>query len=226
MKNIIYTLILAFVIFIGAGILLNYYSAPDNTLVIAFFGILATFVVIGNYSQVYNLTQSTNEKIRAFENKINNLNDQTVSELKPKSLKNEILYIKQTIFDKRGISQLSNLQTRLSNLERKNLQTQQRALLYLPLNDILYLEIGEQKTLIRDILLHSNKRLERNIKTQEARRSVKAYVRWSQEEGIIVENKAGQRIENVTHVASKPFDKNKLETIIYNLLNISKCSVI
>ena len=151
-----YTLILAFVVIVGVGVITNYYEVTDNTLVISFFGILATFVVIGNYSQVHNLTENTNKNIENLEKKLSEIRDKTLSEIDSYSLKNELKRMSDSLFDKTGKSQLSNIQTRLGLLERTTTQSNQNILLYMQLRDILYLEIGEQKTLIKDIILDLN----------------------------------------------------------------------
>ena len=221
-----YTLILAFVVIVGVGVITNYYEVTDNTLVISFFGILATFVVIGNYSQVHNLTENTNKNIENLEKKLSEIRDKTLSEIDSYSLKNELKRMSDSLFDKTGKSQLSNIQTRLGLLERTTTQSNQNILLYMQLRDILYLEIGEQKTLIKDIILDLNTPKKRKVRQKGHQEIVEAYVSWSPEKGIIFKDMDGNPINDIVSVASKPFDKTKVDKIIRNLLNIVNSSKI
>ena len=55
---------------------------------------------------------------------------------------------------------------------------------------------------------------------------VEAYVSWSPEKGIIFKDIDGNPINDIVSVASKPFDKTKVDKIIRNLLNIVNSSKI
>lgn len=226
MKNILYTLLFAFVIFFGAGVVANFFTMSDDSLVITFVGILATFVVIGNYSQVHNLTENTNKNIDKLEKRLSKINDETLGERNPQSLKNKLQYISDTLIDKNGKSQVSNIQTRLGNLERAATHPQQNILLYMQLRDILYLEIGEHKKLVKDIILNPNAQQKRNIKRKKNNETIEAYLFWSNEKGIQCKDADGNPIDDVISVASKPFDKIKIDKILRNLLIVNSSSMI
>lgn len=226
MKNILYTLLFAFVIFFGAGVVANFFTMSDDSLVITFVGILATFVVIGNYSQVHNLTENTNKNIDKLEKRLSKINDETLGERNPQSLKNKLQYLSDTLIDKNGKSQVSNIQTRLGNLERAATHPQQNLLLYMQLRDILYLEIGEHKKLVKDIILNPNAQQKRNIKRKKNNETIEAYLFWSNEKGIQCKDADGNPIDDVISVASKPFDKIKIDKILRNLLIVNSSSMI
>lgn len=226
MKNILYTLLFAFVIFFGAGVVANFFTMSDDSLVITFVGILATFVVIGNYSQVHNLTENTNKNIDKLEKRLSKINDETLGERNPQSLKNKLQSLSDTLIDKNGKSQVSNIQTRLGNLERAATHPQQNLLLYMQLRDILYLEIGEHKKLVKDIILNPNAQQKRNIKRKKNDETIEAYLFWSKEKGIQCKDADGNPIDDVISVASKPFDKIKIDKILRNLLIVNSSSMI
>lgn len=226
MKNILYTLLFAFVIFFGAGVVANFFTMSDDSLVITFVGILATFVVIGNYSQVHNLTENTNKNIDKLEKRLSKINDETLGERNPQSLKNKLQSLSDTLIDKNGKSQVSNIQTRLGNLERAATHPQQNLLLYMQLRDILYLEIGEHKKLVKDIILNPNAQQKRNIKRKKNDETIEAYLFWSNEKGIQCKDADGNPIDDVISVASKPFDKIKIDKILRNLLIVNSSSMI
>lgn len=226
MKNILYTLLFAFVIFVGVGVVTKFYTMSDDSLVITFLGVLATFVVIGNYSQVHNLTENTNKNIDKLETKLLEVQDKTIGETDPHSLINEQKKLFDSLFDKNGKSQVSNIQTRLGKLEKITNQPQQNLLLYTHMRDILYLEIGEQKKLVKDIVLNPNAHLKRNIKRKDNNDTIEAYLFWSNEKGIQCMDTEGNLIDDVIYVASKPFDKIRIDKILRNLLNLSNSSLI
>ena len=226
MKNILYTLLFAFVIFFGAGVVANFFTMSDDSLVITFVGILATFVVIGNYSQVHNLTENTNKNIDKLEKRLSKISDETLGERNPQSLKNKFQSLSDTLIDKNGKSQVSNIQTRLGNLERAATHPQQNLLLYMQLRDILYLEIGEHKKLVKDIILNPNAQQKRNIKRKKNNETIEAYLFWSNEKGIQCKDADGNPIDDVISVASKPFDKIKIDKILRNLLIVNSSSMI
>lgn len=226
MKNILYTLLFAFVIFVGVGVVTKFYTMSDDSLVITFLGVLATFVVIGNYSQVHNLTENMNKNIDRLETKLLEVQDKTISETDPNSLINKVNKHSDSLFDKVGKSQVSNIQTRLGKLEKIATQPQQNLFLYTHMRDILYLEIGEQKKLVKDIVLNPHAHLKRNIKRKDNNDTIEAYLFWSNENGIQCVDTDENLIDDVISVASKPFDKIKIDRILRNLLNISNTSMI
>ena len=226
MKNVLYALLFPFVIFFGVGVVTKYFTMSNDSLVITFLGTLATFVVIGNYSQVHNLTENTNKNIDKFEKKLSEINNKVLDTTNPHSLKSEFKKYTCALFDKNGKSQVSNIQTRLGKLERAVSHQQQNIFLYMQLRDMLYLEIGEQKALVKDFLLEPNTRKKRNVKRNGDKDTIEAYLFWSNDKGILCEDVDGNLIDDIICVASKPFDKIKLDKILRNLLNINNSSML
>jgi hypothetical protein len=94
------------------------------------------------------------------------------------------------------------------------------------LRDILYLEIGEHKKLVKDIILNPNAQQKRNIKRKKNNETIEAYLFWSNEKGIQCKDADGNPIDDVISVASKPFDKIKIDKILRNLLIVNSSSMI
>ncbi|NLE03667.1 MAG: hypothetical protein GX638_02545 [Crenarchaeota archaeon] len=59
-------------ILLGASLILNISHTVicNESLVITFVGILATFIVVGNYAQTTNLETKTSKKIEEFDNQL------------------------------------------------------------------------------------------------------------------------------------------------------------
>ena len=96
----------------------------DSSLVISFFGILATFVVIGNYSQVKDIKQDTHDEINKIKQEItdnfNNLYKKVLDEDNVQSIISQHKQILTDLYDERGNSKLIPLTNALQKHASEN----------------------------------------------------------------------------------------------------------
>lgn len=199
----------------------------DSTLVIAFFGILATFVVIGNYSQVKDIKQDTHEEIKEFKqditNKYNELYKQVLDDNNKQSILSQHKQILVDLYDERGNSKL----TPLTNSVRKQqsdsaqilnvlkLQNRKNEFLRLILSSLLHAETRNMSALIESVYQTGSYKCK--VKCGNQADSIDAIVQWSDEEGIIFVDNNQSRIVNVSRVSNKKFNKQEIDNVLRGL---------
>ena len=87
-------------------------SMPSSeSLIITFIGILATFVVVSNFSQVANIEEKADRKIKEIEKKVNVISERCLDESKNTSLASSIIQTKEMIDIIKGGDELKSLET-------------------------------------------------------------------------------------------------------------------
>lgn len=87
-------------------------SMPSSeSLIITFIGILATFVVVSNFSQVANIEEKADRKIKEIEKKVNVISERCLDESKNTSLASSIIQTKEMIDIIKGGDKLKSLET-------------------------------------------------------------------------------------------------------------------
>ncbi len=81
---------------------------PSESLIITFIGILATFVVVSNFSQVANIEQKTDKKIDDIANKVDTISSQCLDESDDKSLASSISQTKRDLNTIKGNNKLKS----------------------------------------------------------------------------------------------------------------------
>lgn len=87
-------------------------SMPSSeSLIITFIGILATFVVVSNFSQVANIEEKADRKIKEIEKKVNMISKQCLDKTDSTSLASSIIQTKEMIDIIKGSDELKSLET-------------------------------------------------------------------------------------------------------------------
>lgn len=97
----------------------------SESLIITFIGILATFVVVSNFSQVANIEQKTDKKIDDIANKVDTISKQCLDESDTTSLASSILETKrdlQTIKGNKEFKSQEELKAETKNEMREELK--------------------------------------------------------------------------------------------------------
>lgn len=226
-NEILFILFIVVMLFILTG------KIPINdgsTIVISFFGILATFVVIGNYSQVRDIKQETKEEINSLKNHIEDeidpIKKQVLDKDSPTSIVRQQELILSSLYDDRKKPILRILQNNLQIHDSKIVELVHFAKVQKTANNaskkmlsnLLYLEIGKQRVLVREMLINNQYKCNVQIEGQE--QSVEANATWDNEKGIVFSDNEGRNIENVVRVASKIFNKQEIDSIIRELKTV------
>lgn len=200
----------------------------DSSLVISFFGILATFVVIGNYSQVKDIKQDTHDEIKKIKQEItdnfNNLYKKVLDEDNVQSIISQHKQILTDLYDERGNSKLipltKMLQKQDSNnaylLKLANIQNKKNETLRLILSSLLHSETRNHISLIENIYERGTYKCK--VKCDKQSESIDAIAKWSDEEGIIfLVCTTLSRIDNVSYVSNKKINKLEIDNILRGL---------
>lgn len=216
-------------VFIIVAFIPNENAMGDN-LVISFIGILATFVVIGNYSQVSHIIDENKryqdeikkliekleddwkEKTNDTNNKIQDLkclvkNDDGTSKI------DEILKLKEK-FDFSAVEKqmMLNYQKNLENINRTE---------YIGLIEaMLYLIQGEQRVLISNVVnnIKDKKYIVKQKDNADVIRNVT--IMWNGRK-LLFRNAEGHFMENIEKVSNKNYDDEKVNNILSVLLKYS-----
>lgn len=81
----------------------------SESIVITFIGILATFVVVSNFSQVANIEQKTDNKIAEIEGEVNRISKLCLDEDESTSLISSVAQVQESISIIKGVEELKSL---------------------------------------------------------------------------------------------------------------------
>lgn len=200
-----------------------------ESIIISFVGILATFVVIGNYSQVSHVIDEN----RRYQDEIRKLIEKLENDWKEKAndTNNKIQELKCLVKNDDGTSKIDeilklnekfdfsavekrmmlNYQSNLVNINRREYTSLIEAM--------LYLIQGEQRVLISNII---NKKDKKYIVKQEGNADVikDVTVAWNGRR-LIFSNLEGRYLENIEKVSNKNYDEEKINNILSVLLKYS-----
>lgn len=201
-----------------------------ESIIISFVGILATFVVIGNYSQVSHVIDEN----RRYQDEIRKLIDKLEDDWKEKAndTNNKIQELKCLVKNDDGTSKIDeilklnekfdfsavekrmmlNYQSNLVNINRREYTSLIEAM--------LYLIQGEQRVLISNII--NNIKDKKYIVKQEGNADVikDVTVAWNGRR-LIFSNLEGRYLENIEKVSNKNYDEEKINNILSVLLKYS-----
>ena len=227
MKKILSEILLIIFTIIMLLILAGKLPINDNgTFVISFFGILATFVVIGNYSQVRDIKQDINENIRNFKKeiteKVDNVFKKTIDESDKTSIISQHQQMLSSLYDERGKSKITSLINSIQKLETHNayllkqakLQNIKNENLSIVLSSLLNSEIRNHIYLIENLCKHG--RYDCKLKCEGQDNSIDGEVVWNDDEGITFFCN-NQRIYDVIRISNKAFNKPALDAAVRGL---------
>ena len=228
-KVVIHTLQIALAIFC-VGIILALIPdvhTSEDSLIITFIGILATFVVIGNYSQVSHIIDENKSYQDKTEQRIEALNDTHEEFVKDVTTKVSYLRIKvehvETLSKKIENLDFSNVEKQMVLNYQKNIEEINRNEYINMIDALIYLVQGEQRVLISNIIgkaedkKYSVKRREENVLIKNVTAS------WENEE-VVFRDENNEIIENVTKVSNKVYDAEKVNCILNILLKYKNIS--
>lgn len=200
----------------------------DSSLVISFFGILATFVVIGNYSQVKDIKQDTHDEINKIRQEItdnfNNLYKKVLDEDNVQSIISQHKQILTDLYDERGNSKLIPLTKMLQKHDYNNayllklvkMQNKRNEALRLILLSLLHSETRNHISLIENIYEVGSYKCK--VKCSKQSESIEAIAKWSDEEGMIFfVSTTLSRIDHVSYVSNKKINKQEIDNILRGL---------
>ena len=226
---VIHTLQIALAIFC-VGIILALIPdvhTSEDSLIITFIGILATFVVIGNYSQVSHIIDENKSYQDKTEQRIEALNDTHEEFVKDVTTKVSYLRIKvehvETLSKKIENLDFSNVEKQMVLNYQKNIEEINRNEYINMIDALIYLVQGEQRVLISNIIgkaedkKYSVKRREENVLIKNVTAS------WENEE-VVFRDENNEIIENVTKVSNKVYDAEKVNCILNILLKYKNIS--
>lgn len=222
-KVVIHTLQIALAIFC-VGIILALIPdvhTSEDSLIITFIGILATFVVIGNYSQVSHIIDENKSYQDKTEQRIEALNDTHEEFVKDVTTKVSYLRIKvervETLSKKIENLDFSNVEKQMVLNYQKNIEEINRNEYINMIDALIYLVQGEQRVLISNIIgkaedkKYSVKRREENVLIKNVTAS------WENEE-VVFRDENNKIIENVEKVSNKVYNPEKVNRILRILL--------
>lgn len=228
-KVVIHTLQIALAIFC-VGIILALIPdvhTSEDSLIITFIGILATFVVIGNYSQVSHIIDENKSYQDKTEQRIEALNDTHEEFVKDVTTKVSYLRIKvehvETLSKKIENLDFSNVEKQMVLNYQKNIEEINRNEYLNMIDALIYLVQGEQRVLISNIIgkaedkKYSVKRREENVLIKNVTAS------WEDGE-VVFRGEKNEIIENVTKVSNKVYDAEKVNCILNILLKYKNIS--
>lgn len=222
-KVVIHTLQIALAIFC-VGIILALIPdvhTSEDSLIITFIGILATFVVIGNYSQVSHIIDENKSYQDKTEQRIEALNDTHEEFVKDVTTKVSYLRIKvehvETLAKKIENLDFSNVEKQMVLNYQKNIEEINRNEYINMIDALIYLVQGEQRVLISNIIgkaedkKYSVKRREENVLIKNVTAS------WENEE-VVFRDENNEIIENVEKVSNKVYNPEHVNRILRILL--------
>lgn len=222
-KVVIHTLQIALAIFC-VGIILALIPdvhTSEDSLIITFIGILATFVVIGNYSQVSHIIDENKSYQDKTEQRIEALNDTHEEFVKVVTTKVSDLRIKvehvETLSKKIENLDFSNVEKQMVLNYQKNIEEINRNEHINMIDALIYLVQGEQRVLISNIIgkaedkKYSVKRREENVLIKNVTAS------WENEE-VVFRDENNEIIENVEKVSNKVYNPEQVNRILRILL--------
>lgn len=222
-KVVIHTLQIALAIFC-VGIILALIPdvhTSEDSLIITFIGILATFVVIGNYSQVSHIIDENKSYQDKTEQRIEALNDTHEEFVKDVTTKVSYLRIKvehvETLSKKIENLDFSNVEKQMVLNYQKNIEEINRNEYINMIDALIYLVQGEQRVLISNIIgkaedkKYSVKRREENVLIKNVTAS------WENEE-VVFRDENNEIIENVEKVSNKVYNPEQVNRILRILL--------
>jgi len=222
-KVVIHTLQIALAIFC-VGIILALIPdvhTSEDSLIITFIGILATFVVIGNYSQVTHIIDENKSYQDKTEQRIEALNDTHEEFVKVVTTKVSDLRIKvehvETLSKKIENLDFSTVEKQMVLNYQKNIEEINRNEYINMIDALIYLVQGEQRVLISNIIgkaedkKYSVKRREENVLIKNVTAS------WENEE-VVFRDENNEIIENVEKVSNKVYNPEQVNRILRILL--------
>ena len=193
----------------------------EDSLIITFIGILATFVVIGNYSQVSHIIDENKSYQDKTEQRIEALNDTHEEFVKDVTTKVSYLRIKvehvETLSKKIENLDFSNVEKQMVLNYQKNIEEINRNEYINMIDALIYLVQGEQRVLISNIIgkaedkKYSVKRREENVLIKNVTAS------WENEE-VVFRDENNEIIENVEKVSNKVYNPEQVNKILRILL--------
>ena len=203
-----YTLGIGLIV-ICVGLMFSKDSSSGDNLVIGFFGMLATFVVIGNFSQVSHIIRENKEAQEELGHKMETFKKNVEDRL------NEVL--KVTMYDS-GASKIEDLLNFKNTFNASIMEIKKQTLLDYQNNieditqkefaniieALVYLTNGTHRVLVCNIL-NSKQDAKYMVKRNKDENGIKVQATWENNK-LIFKDKDGKIIENVQVVSNKPFD--------------------
>lgn len=221
-------LVILCVFFIVA--LIPHVKENGENIVISFIGILATFVVIGNYSQVSHIIDENRRYQDAIRKQIEKLEDDWKEKMKDTN--NEIQELKCLVKNDDGTSKIDEIlklkeKFDFSSVEKRMMLNYQNSLEYINrleytslIEAMLYLIQGEQRVLVSNIIndIKDKKYHVKQVGHADIIRNVT--IVWNGSRLIFI-NAEGHFIENIEKVSNKNYDDEKVNNILSVLLKYS-----
>ena len=187
--------------------------SADN-LIIGFFGMLATFVVIGNYTQVSHVIDDNKTQQKKVEDQIAKFEE------KLESLQEKILFDNGNSKIEKILMFIDSLDTTLPELQKRMLIEYQKQADEITnatyadfIKAITYLANGDQRVLVSDILNRKNSKkytvTSRNSKTSIVDVSVEQI-----NEQLLFRDKSGNEIKDIIKVSNKPYKADEVIEIL------------
>lgn len=223
-KVVIHTLQIALAIFC-VGIILALIPdvhTSEDSLIITFIGILATFIVIGNYSQVSHIIDENKSYQDKTEQRIEALNDTHEEFVKDVTTKVSDLRIKvehvETLSKKIENLDFSNVEKQMVLNYQKNIEEINRNRFINIIDILVYLTQGEQRVLISNIF-NNTKNQKYSVKRRGGKNTLIKNVTasWENEE-VVFRDENNEIIENVEKVSNKVYNPEQVNRILRILL--------
>lgn len=229
--KVVLVILCILVLFVGITSLVKSGVEENITLVISFFGILATFVVISNYSQISETKSETNRKIIQHDIRISEkeelLKEQIEKQLKEseekvKETNEDFAKIRRFVTTPDGESLISLLSVQFSdfkkqsdsfNQEQVNYQTRQSEII----QTLMYLIIGEHRELLLAVL--QNQKYSCRVKHAGKSHSAEAY---KEGDNIVFSIKDKIQTMDVSHVNGNIYNKDVMTKFLKTIHSLQE----
>lgn len=233
--KVVLVLLCILVLVIGITSLVKSDVEENVTLVISFFGILATFVVVSNYSQISETKNETNRKIiqhdirisekekllkEQIEKQVNDSEEKVINSLKETN--EEFEEIKRFITTPNGESSISLLNIQFSEFKLQNESLRKEQFDYQKRQGeitevLMYLILGEHRELLLAVL--QNQKYSCRVKHAGKSHSAEAY---KEGDNIVFSIKDKIQTMDVSHVNGNIYTKDEMTKFIQTIHSLQK----
>lgn len=227
-KVVGYSILIGFAIICICLLFTNNVEIATDNVVISFLGILATFVVIGNYSQVSHLMTENRRHHDEVEKRLKNWETEMQNTIE--DFTQQINYVRGEIVYDNGNSKIQELLCFKTNIEKtfpdikKQLLVDYQATIEEVirsssaqlLSAMIYLIQGEQKDLVNNVINHRQES-RYTIQQQNVEEIKSGAIALWENDMLVFQDVQGNIIDNVSYVSGHPYDAEDVKSVLHTL---------
>jgi hypothetical protein len=212
----------------------------SESLVITFIGILATFVVVSNFSQVANIEQKADSKIKEIEDKVKVISKQCLDENESTSLASSIAQVQKSINVIKGTDELKSLE-KIKNEAKQEMQgelqsdmerNKRNSVEEIDLRSFQMLKFAtvlinsKQKDILQKLLLDTNTLFKVTYTKNGKNKTNKARIQLKDETIQFISETGKTTYDNVIRIDGIPYNSDEIDmALIFVLKAIKKTGI-